>query len=1093
MPLPNAPLLSPSSRLLVAFFSAILLAAPAHGGRVNVAKYQAVSASSESAGEQALFATDGIVGNENRWKSSAASGPHWVVVTLPLAMEIGSAHLYLGRDDIEPVANFSLQSWNGSAWVNIPGAVFNNNTLNIRNVVFATPVVTSRVRFYATDATVRVRELALFPPNGPGGYPIGTDVTLNLAKKRPTLASSTDGANYPKNSVDGYVDDNARWKSGSGAGPNTLEVDLGVSSRIGSVHLHFASTAATTVANFTVQYWNGSAWITFPGGVVNGNTQPALRVVFTGPVSASRVRLLLPDSGSQRVREFLVFAANGSDGYPLGTDVETQPAPQTKYDTYGDGFYKIVSRANGRSLVSSLDGTSQTQPATLEEEKYFQILYNLDSDTFRLRNRVTYRCLAAQHAGKNAGTKVVELPDYQAMPHELWRLQDVGNGDFRIVNEWNGLALETDNANPVSVALATPAGTSRQSWRFEYQTHYPKKGIAGYEGEYQRFKTNWSYNWGRDTGISPPAGFTFHPMQYGRWWPDFNTLPERYSGWHTTSRPLTILGYNEPEQTSQGNTPVDEGVALWKRLEQTDLPLVSPAPVNPFTPWINEFFNQVNTQGLRVDYTAIHWYSAPDANALINHLQNVYNTYGRPVWLTEFSNVDWSGNQSWTDEDCFRFLAEFTWRAEDLPWLKRYAIFPFNGGLASNNPWDRNGDRSNFFMNDGTTLTPFGEFYAAWDADRTMQDRTAYMLQGLASSHRLRASSTTSAPRTGTIRQSDISTQWALVPSGAANRWYLVSLRDGRRLRFVNNLLDLAPPGTTGPALEWTPTAPNASGYRFIDHFASSKSLRLHRVNDGSGAPTALDYTMENFGTVQDSTRWRLIKPYQPGEVEAPAPVTNLAATSGNNSVGLAWSQSPAADLLGYAIYRKSDATGAFERLTSGLTSTSYTDTTAVNGVTYRYAVTAVDWIANESVQSAEVIASPFAPGSTYASWAQTALAGVPAGQIGAAADADLDGLLNGLEYACLLDPQQPSASPLQVGQDAGGRTLLMYARNRLAGDVQFEIVATANMTDPASWQTLPATLVSQVPDGPVDRVTLRPAITGSAQMFYRLRAVIAQ
>ena len=68
--------------------------------------------------------------------------------------------------------------------------------------------------------------MALFPTNGPAGFPIGTDVTLNLAKKRAATASSTEAPNYPKGAVDGYVDDSGRWKSASVAGPHTLTVTL---------------------------------------------------------------------------------------------------------------------------------------------------------------------------------------------------------------------------------------------------------------------------------------------------------------------------------------------------------------------------------------------------------------------------------------------------------------------------------------------------------------------------------------------------------------------------------------------------------------------------------------------------------------------------------------------------------------------------------------------------------------------------------------------------------------------------------------------------------------------------------------------------
>ena len=68
--------------------------------RVNLAKYQPCAADSIAAGDPAVYATDGIVGNGNRWKSGSTP-PHWLSVTLPLAMPVGSAQLYLGRDETE--------------------------------------------------------------------------------------------------------------------------------------------------------------------------------------------------------------------------------------------------------------------------------------------------------------------------------------------------------------------------------------------------------------------------------------------------------------------------------------------------------------------------------------------------------------------------------------------------------------------------------------------------------------------------------------------------------------------------------------------------------------------------------------------------------------------------------------------------------------------------------------------------------------------------------------------------------------------------------------------------------------------------------
>ena len=240
--------------------------------RVNLAKLQMAIADSAAPGNQASFATDGIVGNTNCWVSAGA-GPHWLKISLPLPVQLGSAQLYLGNDDTGAVANFSLQYFSSNAWVNIPGASFTGNAATVLNVVFSSPVTASLVRFYSTDATVKVREIALFAPNGPAGYPIGTDVSLNLGKKCPVIASSMAGTNYAGCAVDGYAGTNAGWQTANVNGPHTLEVDFQAQARIGSAHVYSGSGSYPALSSFTLNYWNGSAWTAIPGATVTGNTQ----------------------------------------------------------------------------------------------------------------------------------------------------------------------------------------------------------------------------------------------------------------------------------------------------------------------------------------------------------------------------------------------------------------------------------------------------------------------------------------------------------------------------------------------------------------------------------------------------------------------------------------------------------------------------------------------------------------------------------------------------------------------------------------------------------------------------------------------------
>ena len=86
-----------------------------------------------------------------------------------------------------------------------------------------------------------------------------------------------------------------------------------------------------------------------------------------------------------------------------------------------------------------------------------------------------------------------------------------------------------------------------------------------------------------------------------------------------------------------------------------------------------------------------------------------------------------------------------------------------------------------------------------------------------------------------------------------------------------------------------------------------------------------------------------------------PAAPSNLAATAGNGQVTLSWTGSSGA--TSYNVYRGTTS-GQETLLHSGVSGTSYTDSTAANGTTYFYEVTAVNSV-GESGKSNEVSATP--------------------------------------------------------------------------------------------------------------------------------------
>jgi len=95
----------------------------------------------------------------------------------------------------------------------------------------------------------------------------------------------------------------------------------------------------------------------------------------------------------------------------------------------------------------------------------------------------------------------------------------------------------------------------------------------------------------------------------------------------------------------------------------------------------------------------------------------------------------------------------------------------------------------------------------------------------------------------------------------------------------------------------------------------------------------------------------------QPEKLTPPPPLINVVATAGKTGVDLHWDPSPAPDLAGYRIYRRSPGEVKFTLLNRELvTKPMFVDTLAVKGKTYSYVVTAVDTSrrANESLPSEE-------------------------------------------------------------------------------------------------------------------------------------------
>jgi Glycosyl hydrolase catalytic core/F5/8 type C domain len=204
----------------------------------------------------------------------------------------------------------------------------------------------------------------------------------------------------------------------------------------------------------------------------------------------------------------------------------------------------------------------------------------------------------------------------------------------------------------------------------------------------------WWYNWTYSQSLSY-AGVEYAPMIWGgKGWTNWSasTVEPKIPASSTF-----LLGFNEPNFTSQSNLTPSTAAGLWPEVVQiaTDknLKIVSPAMnycpsggcttvpgtginVSDPTAWLDQFFAGC-PGGCKVDAIAVHWYNC-DLPSLQSYIAK-FAKYGKPIWLTEFACAYGGGDTS--------AAGQLKYMNAAVPWLEsaasvqRYAWFMGRGGI----------------------------------------------------------------------------------------------------------------------------------------------------------------------------------------------------------------------------------------------------------------------------------------------------------------------------------------------------------------------------------------------------------------------------
>ncbi|MEU0880502.1 glycoside hydrolase family protein [Lentzea sp. NPDC005914] len=211
-----------------------------------------------------------------------------------------------------------------------------------------------------------------------------------------------------------------------------------------------------------------------------------------------------------------------------------------------------------------------------------------------------------------------------------------------------------------------------------------KKGVAtwhmpGIRAALDDVGAGWFHNWDSTKGdIDPPPGVEFVPTIWGR----DHVTPERLR--QAAAQGTHLLGFNEPDLPQQANMTVDQALDLWPRLASTGNRMGAPAVASGADReggWLDRFLAGARARNLRVDFIPLHWYGADFGPAAVGqlrgYLKSVHDKHRKPLWVTEFALIDFSGPvpRYPTQRQLATFARDAAEMMHGLPFVERYAWF----------------------------------------------------------------------------------------------------------------------------------------------------------------------------------------------------------------------------------------------------------------------------------------------------------------------------------------------------------------------------------------------------------------------------------
>ena len=472
---------------------------PPPSGRTNVALASngatALASSVNSSGYSASGTINGdrtgaLWGFGGGWNDATPNAyPDWLQVNFATAATIDEIGVFSVQDaystpsaptasmtfSLYGLRDFQVQYWDGAGWQAVPGGVISGNTLVWRKVTFA-PITTSRIRVFVTNALNNWSRVAEIEAYGTvGAVPPPPSGRINVALATTGASASASSVNGPGYAASGAINGDRKGTSwGSGGGwnddtrntfPDWLQVDFATTATIDEIDVFsvqdaYSAPAAPTAAmtfslygltDFQVQYWDGGAWQTVPGGAITGNSLVWRQITFA-PVTTSRIRVLITSALSSwsRVTEIEAFGTPGSPappppassliGFPADNwwnrDISTAPV-----DPNSASYITFINNGGTRRLHPDFGGN--VSPGSVET--YGMPYVVVDSSTPKKAVQFFY---ASESDGVDhaTGTSLpfYPIPDSAIVEPHMIEGGQPGNVDLRAAGDRHLLIVDKD-------------------------------------------------------------------------------------------------------------------------------------------------------------------------------------------------------------------------------------------------------------------------------------------------------------------------------------------------------------------------------------------------------------------------------------------------------------------------------------------------------------------------------------------------------------------------------------------------------------------------------------------------------------------------